>query len=242
MHYRGSACTSVSTTIIILLLVFPASPLPYISNNINQTQQDRHLYQRPHRRSQGLVAIRPIRRNGHGNRKFEVVARSREALRGRQLVAEAQLVSHRQGGEEDDGEIHDQGRGDAHHRHHLVHDVIALRSEQHDDSVQQADQRPGRHELDEDVVVPARAREAAQAEARDDGGAERDAEEGGDALGDGGVADVEGSLLAADDLDEEDGQGREEHHLQDRVDGHEDGAVLAVAAGEARPDEDLGGS
>ena len=70
-------------------------------------------------------------------------------------------------------------------------------------------------------------------------GGEGDAQEDGDACRDGGVGDA-GCAFVADDADEEDGEGRVEDHLQDGVDGDEDGAVLGVAAGEARPDEHHG--
>lgn len=44
-----------------------------------------------------------------------------------------------------------------------------------------------------------------------------------------------------DVADEEDGEGGVEDHLEEGVYGDEDGAVVAVAAGEAGPDEDLRG-
>ena len=47
--------------------------------------------------------------------------------------------------------------------------------------------------------------------------------------------------VAADDFDEEDGEGRVQDHLEDGIYGYEDGAVFFVAASEAGPDEDLGG-
>ncbi len=42
-----------------------------------------------------------------------------------------------------------------------------------------------------------------------------------------------------DDFDEEDGEGGVEDHLEDGVDGNEDGAVFVVPACEAGPDENL---
>lgn len=43
----------------------------------------------------------------------------------------------------------------------------------------------------------------------------------------------------ADDVDEENRHGRVQHNLQDRVDGHENCAVLVVTAGDFSPDQDL---
>ena len=47
---------------------------------------------------------------------------------------------------------------------------------------------------------------------------------------------MDGLVGAADDREEEDGEGGEEDHLQDGVNGDEDGAVFVVAAGETGPD------
>jgi hypothetical protein len=220
-------------------LVLPPPPLPNPLHHIHEPQQHRHLDQRPHRRRKRLVAVRAIGRDGDGDGELEVVARGGEALGGGELVAEAEAAAEQQGGEEDDGEVDDERRGDAHHGHDLVHDLLALRGEEHEDREEQADERPGPGPLEEDGVVPGGAGEPAEREAREDRGGEGDAEEDGDGLGDDGVGDA-GGVAAADDRDEEDGEGCEEHHLEDRVNGHEDGAVLAVAAGEAGPDEDHG--
>lgn len=76
----------------------------------------------------------------------------------------------------------------------------------------------------------------------DDRSGEGDAEEYGDAGRDGRVRripliDGAPAPATADDGDEEDRQRRIQHHLQHRVHRDEDGAVFAVAAREARPDE-----
>ncbi len=42
------------------------------------------------------------------------------------------------------------------------------------------------------------------------------------------------------DGNEEDGHGGEKHDLENRVDGHEESAVLDVSIGEGDPDENLG--
>lgn len=49
-----------------------------------------------------------------------------------------------------------------------------------------------------------------------------------------------GTATAADDAEEEDGHGRVQDHLQDRVDRHDEGAVLDVPAREVRPHEHHG--
>lgn len=123
-----------------------------------------------------------------------------------------------------------------------MNDAVALRGEEDQDGEEEAEEGEGGGVFQEDGVVPVRAGEAAEGQAREERGAEGDAEEDGYACGDGGVGDVGccGCAFVADDADEEDGEGRVEDHLQDGVDGDEDGAVGAVAAGEARPDEDHG--
>lgn len=117
--------------------------------------------------------------------------------------------------------------------------MFALRGEEDDNRVEEADEGEGRDALDEDSIVPVRVDECSEAESSEDGGAEGDAEKDGNAGGDDGVVDVRGSVFIADDLDEEDGHGSVEDHLEDGVDGDEDGAVFCVAAGETIPDEDL---
>ena len=120
-----------------------------------------------------------------------------------------------------------------------MHDLVALASEQHQDCVEQADKRPGGDVFEKLSVVPLGARKPANSEAGDDCSAKWDAEEGGDADRNGGVGDCDCRGRVADDVDEKDGQGRIEHHLQSRVDGHKDCAVLIVAAGDASPYQNL---
>ena len=118
-----------------------------------------------------------------------------------------------------------------------MYDLVALRGEEHEDRVEQADEGPGREVGEESGGVPVGAEEGEEGEAREDCEAEGDAEEDADAGGDGGVGD--GDLVCAavaDDFDEEDGERGVEDHLEDGVDGHEDGAVFFVAAGEVGPD------
>ena len=118
-----------------------------------------------------------------------------------------------------------------------MYDLVALRGEEHEDRVEQADEGPRGQVRQEDGVVPVSGEKGAEGEAREDCGGEGDAEEDADAGGDGAVGD--GDLVCAavaDDFDEEDGERGVEDHLEDGVDGHEDGAVFFVAAGEVGPD------
>ena len=71
--------------------------------------------------------------------------------------------------------------------------LVSLGREEHEDGEEEADERPGRGEFQEDGVVPVRTGEAAEGESREDRGAKGDAEEDGDGFGDCCVGDVEGS-------------------------------------------------
>ena len=128
-----------------------------------------------------------------------------------------------------------------------MHDATPLRGEEDQDGEEEAEEGEGGGVFEELGVVPVGAGEAAEGEAREEGGGEGDAEEYGYARGDGGIGYVlrrscSGRRPASvtDHADEEHGQGRIQHHLQHGVDGYEDGAVFPVAAGEARPDEHHG--
>ena len=117
--------------------------------------------------------------------------------------------------------------------------LTTLRSEQHEDCKQQTDERPRRCPFEEVSFIPSRARNFAQGEAREDRSTQGDPQENGHAFRDDGVRHVGRCVGSADDFEEEDGEGCEEKHLEDGVDCDKDGAVFVVAAGEARPDEDL---
>ena len=214
---------------------FPAPSLRNPLDDVNQSQQHRYFDQRTHGGSKCLVTERAVHGDSDSNSELEIVARGREALGRAQPVPEAGAARGPQGEEEDDDEVQYEGHGDAHDGDDLVDDLAALVREQHDDGVQQADEGPRRRELEEHVLVPLRAREPAQPEARDEGGAEGDPEEDGHARRDDFVGHVQGAGLPADDADEEDGEGREEHDLEDRVDGYEDRTVFPIAAGEFIP-------
>lgn len=176
--------------------------------------------------------MRAVGGHGDGNRQLKVVARGREALGDGEAVAEAQAPGREQRGEEDEREVDDQRRGHAHDRHDLAHDLRALRGEQHEDGEEQADQGPGRHEADEVGLVALGTDEREQRQAGDDGSAEGDAEEDADRGGDGRVRDGdEAAAVGVEDADEEERERGEQDDLQQRVDGDENGTVVAVAAG-----------
>lgn len=123
-----------------------------------------------------------------------------------------------------------------------MHDLSTLRGEQDQDREQQADQRPRAEPLQKLLVVPLRPDQVAQREACDDRRAEWDPQEHTDALGCYVILQPRDVPLTAEDLDEEDGDWREENHLQHGIDGHKDRAVFSVSAGQTCPDEDLDGS
>ncbi|KAI6772795.1 hypothetical protein HG530_003753 [Fusarium avenaceum] len=106
-----------------------------------------------------------------------------------------------------------------------------------EDGIQQTDKRPGGNDAQEDSLIPLGSDHLAQGEASNDGCCERDAEKDCHTGGDSRVRHIKRALLSTDDPDEEDGHGRVESHLQDRVYSHEDSTVLAVATSEAVPDQ-----
>lgn len=111
-------------------------------------------------------------------------------------------MSDKERGEEDDCEVYHQRCSNPDNRDDLVDYVITLRSEEHDNGIEEPDERPRRYQLDEHLVIPFGASQLAKAEPRNDCGSKRDAEESSDALGDGRVSDVERAFLVADHLDE----------------------------------------
>lgn len=125
--------------------------------------------------SKALPASRPKRRHAHGNGKLKVVTRGSEALRAAETVSDAAGAAQRDGAGEDEGKVDDQRCGDAQHRRDLVRDVGALRGEEHDDGVEEADEGEGRDGSEEVGLVARGAEEAAEEEAGEDGGAEGDA-------------------------------------------------------------------
>ena len=220
--------------------ILPPPPPPNLPDHIHQPQKHRHLDQRPHRTRERLVAIGPKRRHRHRDRQFEIVARGRETLRRRHPVPEPQPVHHEQGEEEHDAEIHHQGRGDADYGDDLVHDAMALGREEHEDGKEETDQGPRVQILQKGPIEPVRARSPPERQPRHDGRAERDAQEDGHARRDRRVRHLLRLARPADDVDEQHGQRRIQHHLQQGIERHEQGAELGVAAREARPDEHHG--
>ncbi|KAJ6438195.1 bZIP transcription factor domain-containing protein [Purpureocillium lavendulum] len=201
---------------------------------------DGNLDEWSHRRGERLLAVGTKRRDGHGDGELEVVAGRGEALRAPQAVPEAEPAGDPERDEEDDDEVHDQRGTHPHDGHDLAHDVLALRGKQDDDGVEEPNQRPRGGEAHKDTLVPVRTGDFAQPEAGNHSGPQGNAEEDADAGGHDSVGQAVDVVVVADDADEEYGQGREQDHLQDRVDGHEDGAVLCVAARQPVPDEDHG--
>ena len=124
----------------IHLLIFPASPSPDYPYHVDQSEQHWYLDQGTHSRCQGLIAVGAKRGYSDGDCKLKVVAGSREALGGGQLVAEAQLVGDEQCEEENGPKVHDQRSGDPNDRNYLMNDPMSLRSEENENSEEEANQ------------------------------------------------------------------------------------------------------
>lgn len=116
--------------------------------------------------------------------------------------------------------------------------LAALRGEQDEDGEEQADQRPGVDPPEEDSVVPLRT-DGPDRKPRQDRSTHGDAQEDGDALRGRRIRQCELVGGVADDLDEQDRKGSKQHHLKQRIDGHQDGAIFIVTAGETNPYENL---
>ncbi len=218
-------------------LIFPVPPAGNPFHQIYQSNQDRHFNQRPHRRRQSLIAVGTEGRHGDGNGQLEVVAGRREALSGRQLVAEPQALRDDECEKENDDEIHNQGSSDPDDRDNLMDDPFSLRCKQDQNGVEKAQERPGGDAFEKFLLVPGSV-DRSEDEARGDGSSERYAEEDADAPSDNRVGNLRRATVA-DDVDEEDGQGCIQDHLQDGVDRYKNGTVLLITASEARPDQDL---
>lgn len=217
--------------------ILPTPPPPNLPNHIHQSQQHRHLNQRPHRTRKRLIALSPKRRHRHRNRQFEIITRGREALRRRQLVSETQLMRHEQSEEKHDAEVNDQRGGDSDHGNNLVHDAVALGGEEDEDGKEEADQGPRTEVFQENGIVPPRADELSDCESSDNSSHERYTEEDRHARRDGRVRHTLRCrrTAATDDADEEDSQRRIEDHLQNGIDRDEDSAIFVIAAREPRP-------
>lgn len=169
-------------------LPIPLPPKPF--QNINTAHQNRHFDQRTDRTSKRLLAINAINSNHNRNRELEIIARSRKALRAADSVAKPELVAHEDHEGERNGEIDDQRRHDPEDVDDLVHDVLALGSKEHDDGEDKAYERERRYKADEMSLIILFSQKAAERKARDDRGAERDAEKDSDGGSDCVVADV----------------------------------------------------
>ena len=87
-------------------------------------------------------------------------------------------------------------------------------------------------------VVKGGAKQLADPEPSDNGCGQWDTQEHGDACGSGGVLQGR-SFPMADDADEEESERSKEDHLQDRVDGYKDSAILSIATSESCPYQNL---
>ncbi|KAK2131899.1 hypothetical protein NOF04DRAFT_1356732 [Fusarium oxysporum II5] len=161
----------------------PKSPdkihFPSIRNppkEIHQPQKHRNLNQRANRRRKRLVATRSERGNSHCYRKLEIVTRRSKALRCRERVSETSMSRYQKCCEEDYNEVDDEGGCDAYYRHDLMDHLMALGSEEDEDGVKKADERPGGDDAQKDTLIPLWSGHLAQGEASDDSCAERDAE------------------------------------------------------------------
>ena len=107
---------------------------------------------------------------------------------------------------------------------------------QDEDGEEQPEEREGARPLDEFPIVPFIPEGFPKGEARQDGGAQRDPEEHGDAPGHDRIAYYHLVFRSfPDDVDEQDGDWGIEYYLEDGVKGDEYGAIFAVAAGEVVP-------
>lgn len=236
------SCLPTPGQSLILILASSGLELPsarHPADQVHQANQDRDLDQRPDSRGEGLRAIGPESRDGHRDCQLEVVTGSRKALRRRELVAEPEITRDPEREEENDDEVDDEGRGDTDDRHDLLHDLAALRCEQDQDRVEKADERPRPEVAHEDLVVPPRAGQPADEEPGQHSRSEGDSQEHSNAGGYYRVGYTLGSRLFAHDADEEDGHWGVQDHLQERVDGNENGAVFRVTAGKCIPDQNL---
>ena len=117
-----------------------------------------------------------------------------------------------------------------------------LRREHHDDREQQGDERDRADPRDEDALIPVPAPAPDQDDPGQDPGDERDAEVDEHALRDLRHRDLDDGPLEPEPgrqhRDEHVGEDRVEQDLEDRVEGHEAGGVLGVAAREVVPHDD----
>ena len=199
--------------------VLPVPPTSDPAHKIDERYEHRNFDQRSNRCRQGLVTLRTVGCHRNGNGKLKIIARCRKSLRRAQFIPEPSPTREPEGQEEDDDEIDEQRCRHTDDGDNLVDDLATLRGEEDNDGVEEADEGPGRQILQEHIGVPVVAGDGPEREARGKSGAQRNAEEDGHARGNHGVRYVQSARLAADDADEEDGHGRKEDHLEDRVDG-----------------------
>lgn len=163
--------------------LIPSISLSYDLHQVYQSEQHWHLDQRTDRGRQSLITIRAKSSHRNGDRQLKIIARRRETLRGGQRVREPKTTGDPQRGKEYDEEIHNQRRSHPYDRHNLMNDLAALGGKEDENGVEQPNQRPRRGEAQKDALVPLGATQTAERESGDDGRAERDAQEYGDAGG-----------------------------------------------------------
>lgn len=152
-------------------------------------------------------------------------------------------MRHEQGEEEHDCEIDDQRSGDPYHGDDLMHNAVALGCEEDEDREEEADQGPRTQILQKGTIIPLRPSDFPNRQPRNDSRAERNAQKHRHARGNRPIRHPAHPLIAAppsNHLDEENRQRRVKHHLQNRIHRHEDGAILAVPAGEPHPHQHHG--
>ena len=148
-------------------------------------------------------------------------------------------MSDKQGREEDDRKVDDQGCRHSHDGDDLMDDLMSLRSEEHKDREEQTNQRPRAYPFEKFRVIEFWACYVANSEASDDRSSQGNAKEDGDTRGNGTIRDVKCFARATDDRDEEERKRSVEDHLENGVYGNQDGTVLVVTTSEASPNEYL---
>lgn len=116
----------------------------------------------------------------------------------------------------------------------------ALASKEDDDGVKQSNQGERTNISQEVTLVFVITDNLAKDQPGDYSRREWDPQKGSNRGSHGGVIDRDVVLVMADDFGVKHGERRKQHDLQKRVEGHEDGAVIAVAAREIGPDEHHG--
>ena len=229
--------------------ILPAEP----QRDVHQTDEHRHLDERPDDRGKSHARGDAEDGDGHGDGQLEIVACRGEGQRGAAGVVRPDPPPEEKADPKHEDKINGQRHRDAQHVERQLHDGVPLEGEHDNNGEEQGDQRDRGNDRNEFVVIPIAPFERDENDATQHPRGERDPEvnhHAGEDLSDGhigqrfpteplhaGQVDAEQTRQPGDEDPRVETEG---HNLEDAVERDQTGAVFAVALGQVVPNEDHG--